>query len=210
MKNYSDLDSLNSFQNSISEVYGGRISNKVFYYYCFDLDCDDSVKLEINKALTDEFMAEDHPLTYEWLSTECRAFEYEEFFGLYGGLFFLGVIFGGVFILAAVLIMYYKQISEGFDDRARFEILRKVGMNDRDIRRAVDSQVLTVFFAPLIAAGIHMIFAFPMLTKLLGLFAMRDTGFLALVTLVCYAVFAVLYVVVYAVTSRSYYRIVSR
>ena len=210
VKNYSDLDSLNSFQNSISEVYGGRISNKVFYYYCFDLDCDDSVKLEINKALTDEFMAEDHPLTYEWLSTECRAFEYEEFFGLYGGLFFLGVIFGGVFILAAVLIMYYKQISEGFDDRARFEILRKVGMNDRDIRRAVDSQVLTVFFAPLIAAGIHMIFAFPMLTKLLGLFAMRDTGFLALVTLVCYAVFAVLYVVVYAVTSRSYYRIVSR
>lgn len=210
VKNYSDLDSLNSFQNSISEVYGGRISNKVFYYYCFDLDCDDSVKLEINKALTDEFRAEDHPLAYEWLSTECRAFEYEEFFGLYGGLFFLGVIFGGVFILAAVLIMYYKQISEGFDDRARFEILRKVGMNDRDIRRAVDSQVLTVFFAPLIAAGIHMIFAFPMLTKLLGLFAMRDTGFLALVTLVCYAVFAVLYVVVYAVTSRSYYRIVSR
>ncbi len=210
VKNYSDLDSLNSFQNSISEVYGGRISNKVFYYYCFDLDCDDSVRLEINKALTDEFRAEDHPLTYEWLSTECRAFEYEEFFGLYGGLFFLGVIFGGVFILAAVLIMYYKQISEGFDDRARFEILRKVGMNDRDIRRAVDSQVLTVFFAPLIAAGIHMIFAFPMLTKLLGLFAMRDTGFLALVTLVCYAVFAVLYVVVYAVTSRSYYRIVSR
>lgn len=210
VKNYSDLDSLNSFQNSISEVYGGRISNKVYYYYCFDLDCDDSVRLEINKALTDEFRAEDNPLTYEWLSTECRAFEYEEFFGLYGGLFFLGVIFGGVFILAAVLIMYYKQISEGFDDRARFEILRKVGMNDRDIRRAVDSQVLTVFFAPLIAAGIHMIFAFPMLTKLLGLFAMRDTGFLALVTLVCYAVFAVLYVVVYAVTSRSYYRIVSR
>lgn len=210
VKNYSDLDSLNSFQNSISEVYGGRISNKVFYYYCFDLDCDDGVKLEINNALTDEFRAEDHPLAYEWLSTECRAFEYEEFFGLYGGLFFLGIIFGGVFILAAVLIMYYKQISEGFDDRARFEILRKVGMNDRDIRRAVDSQVLTVFFAPLIAAGIHMIFAFPMLTKLLGLFAMRDTGFLALVTLVCYAVFAVLYVVVYAVTSRSYYRIVSR
>ncbi len=209
VKNYSDLDSLNSFQNSISEVYGGKISHKA-YYYCFDLDCDDSVSLEINKELTDEFRAENHPLTYEWLSTECRAFEYEEFFGLYGGLFFLGIIFGGVFILAAVLIMYYKQISEGFDDRARFDILRKVGMNDRDIRRAVDSQVLTVFFAPLIAAGVHMIFAFPMLTKLLGLFAMRDTGFLALVTLICYAVFAALYIVVYAATSRSYYRIVSR
>ena len=209
VKNYSDIDSLHSYQNSITEVHGGMISYKV-YYYCFDLDCDDSAKLEINKALTDQFRAENHPLTYEWLSTECRVFEYEEFFGLYGGLFFLGIIFGGVFILAAVLIMYYKQISEGFDDRARFDILRKVGMNDRDIRRAVDSQVLTVFFAPLIAAGVHMIFAFPMLTKLLGLFAMRDTGFLALVTLICYAVFAALYIVVYAVTSRSYYRIVSR
>lgn len=209
VKNYSDLDSLCSYQNSITEVHGGMISYKV-YYYCFDLDCDDGVKLDINNALIDEFRAETHPFTYDWLSTECRVREYEEFFGLYGGLFFLGVIFGGVFILAAVLIMYYKQISEGFDDRARFDILRKVGMNDRDIRRAVDSQVLTVFFAPLIAAGVHMVFAFPMLTKLLGLFAMRDTGFLALVTLVCYAVFAALYVVVYAATSRSYYRIVSR
>ena len=129
--------------------------------------------------------------------------------GMYGGMFFLGIIFGSVFILAAVLIMYYKQISEGYDDRARFDILRKVGMNDHDIRRAVNSQVLTVFFAPLIAAGVHMAFAFPMLTKLLGLFGMRDTGFLAVVTLICFGVFAAMYTLVYLITSRSYYRIVS-
>ena len=129
--------------------------------------------------------------------------------GMYGGMFFLGIIFGSVFILAAVLIMYYKQISEGYDDRARFDILRKVGMNDRDIRRAVNSQVLTVFFAPLITAGVHMAFAFPMLTKLLGLFGVRDTGFLTVVTLVCFGVFAAMYTLVYLITSRSYYRIVS-
>lgn len=209
VKNYSDLESLRSYQQRIVNEHGGIIPSLV-YYYCFDLDCADSVKLDINYGIMDELSAEGNPLGYKALLTECRVREYEEFFGLYGGLFFLGVIFGGVFILAAVLIMYYKQISEGFDDRARFDILRKVGMNDRDIRRAVDSQVLTVFFAPLIAAGVHMIFAFPMLTKLLGLFAMRDTGFLALVTLVCYAVFAALYIAAYAATSRSYYRIVSR
>ena len=124
-------------------------------------------------------------------------------------MLFRSIIFGSVFILAAVLIMYYRQISEGYDDRARFDILRKVGMNDRDIRRAVNSQVLTVFFAPLIAAGVHMAFAFPMLTKLLGLFGMRDTGFLAVVTLICFGVFAAMYTLVYLITSRSYYRIVS-
>lgn len=145
----------------------------------------------------------------EYYSIMLREIEFLDFLGLYGGLFFLGIVFGGVFILAAVLIMYYKQISEGYDDRARFDILKKVGMNDRDIRRAVNSQVLTVFFAPLIAAGVHMCFAFPMLTKLMGMFCLYDTRYMACVTLACFGVFAALYVAVYAVTSRSYYTIVS-
>lgn len=167
----------------------------------------DEIQLDLYYEM--EYGDVDFPFHFEKLKTECRARDHEEFLGLYGGLFFLGILFGGVFILAAVLIMYYKQISEGFNDRARFDILRKVGMNDREIRRAVNSQVLTVFFAPLIAAGIHMAFAFPLLTKILGLFSMRDAGFLAMVTLICFAVFAALYVAVYALTSRSYYRIVS-
>lgn len=143
-----------------------------------------------------------------FFTTMLRELEFADFIGVYGGLFFLGIVFGGVFILAAVLIMYYKQISEGYDDRARFDILRKVGMSSREIRSSVNSQVLTVFFAPLIAAGVHMCFAFPMLTKLLGMFALYDTGFMAAVTLACFCVFALLYVGVYAVTSRSYYTIV--
>ena len=142
-------------------------------------------------------------------SSALREAEFLDLLGLYGGLFFLGIVFGGVFILAAVLIMYYKQISEGYDDRARFDILKKVGMSDRDIRSAVNSQVLTVFFAPLIAAGVHMCFAFPMLTKLMGMFSLYDTCFMAAVTLACFGVFAALYVAVYAITSRSYYTIVS-
>lgn len=204
VKDFSDLESLSRYQNILTSEKGGALSYRI-YYYCFDLDCDDDVKLEINSALGNGVSN----ISFSRLNTECRVREYESFLGLYGGLFFLGILFGGVFILAAVLIMYYKQISEGYNDSARFDILRKVGMSDREIRRAVNSQVLTVFFAPLLAAGVHMCFAFPLLTKLLGLFSMRDTGFLAMVTLICYAVFAALYVAVYALTSRSYYRIVS-
>ena len=206
MNNYSDLVNLSSYQNRLTDEHGGIYSYTAFYY-CFDLDCDDDAKLDIYYAMNDGAMK--FPFEYTRFNSECRVHEYEQFLGLYGGLFFLGILFGGVFILAAVLIMYYKQISEGFNDRARFDILRKVGMNDREIRRAVNSQVLTVFFAPLLASGLHMAFAFPLLTKILGLFSMRDTGFLAVVTLICYAAFAALYVAVYMLTSRSYYRIVS-
>ena len=199
VKNHSILTELYRYQMNIVEEQGGTIP-KVAYYYGFDLDCDDTAMYAVYNDITDRDMRH--------MVVECRALEKEYFFGTYGGLFFLGIIFGAVFILAAVLIMYYKQISEGCDDRARFDILRKVGMNDREIRRAVNSQVLTVFFAPLIAAGVHMAFAFPLLTKMLGLFGMRDTAFLAAVTLVCYCIFAMIYVLMYGVTSRSYYRIV--
>ena len=91
----------------------------------------------------------------------------EEYYGWYGGLLFLGILLGGVFALAAALIMYYKQISEGFEDAARFEILRKVGMTRREIKSAINSQVLKVFFLPLVTAGIHMAFSVPMIAKML-------------------------------------------
>lgn len=199
----SILPQIYKYQINIVAKDGGMIPH-LEYYYGFDLGCgDDTMNAVysdiIDFALNDEMTA---------LTVECRSSERDYFYGTYGGLFFLGIIFGAVFILAAVLIMYYKQISEGYDDRARFDILRKVGMNDREIRRAVNSQVLTVFFAPLIAAGVHMAFAFPLLMKMLGLFGMRDTAFLAAVTVVCYCIFAMIYVLMYGVTSRSYYRIV--
>ena len=204
VNSYDTLKSLQKHQNRITEEYGGYIA-ECMYYFGFDLDESDDVKLDVYEQMSG-WLAQ----KYEKYMLECRAAELNDYYGIYGGLFFLGIVFGGVFILAAVLIMYYKQVSEGYGDRARFDILRKVGMNDREIRRSVNSQVLTVFFAPLIAAGVHMAFAFPILTRLLGLFSMRDTGFLASVTLVCYCVFALIYVLIYALTSRSYYRIVSR
>ena len=189
--------------------------SRVTYYFGFDLDCPDDKKLKIYDGIRHGIWDENGPFSEESgyydtaVSGSCIESDREEFYALYGGLFFLGILLGSVFILAAVLIMYYKQVSEGFEDNKRFEILRNVGMTKQEIRKSINSQVLTVFFVPLIAAGIHTAFAFSIISKLLRLFAMTDVGFFAIVTICCYIAFAILYVVMYTITSRSYYSIVS-
>ncbi len=132
-----------------------------------------------------------------------------EMCGYYSGLFFLGILMGGVFILSVALIMYYKQVSEGYEDVERFRILRKVGMSKREIKSTIGSQVLITFFLPLITAGIHMLFAFPIVTLLLRAFEMTNTGLFAVTTLVSYVLFAVIYTVLYKMTSKSYNNIVA-
>ena len=127
----------------------------------------------------------------------------------YGGLFFIGVILSGVFLISAVLIIYYKQLSEGYEDRARFDIMQKVGMTGTDIKKSINSQLLTVFFLPLLLAGIHLFFAFPMIREILTLFEIYNTGLFALTTVIVYLIFAALYAAVYKLTSNTYYRIVS-
>lgn len=133
----------------------------------------------------------------------------EDLCGYYSGLFFLGILMGGVFILAVALIMYYKQVSEGYEDIERFRILRKVGMSKREIKSTIGSQVLITFFLPLITAGIHMLFAFPIVTQLLRAFDMTNTTLFALTTLASYVLFAIIYTIVYKVTSKSYKNIVT-
>ena len=110
---------------------------------------------------------------------------------------------------AAVLIMYYKQISEGYEDQSRFEIMQKVGMTQRDIKKSINSQILTVFFLPLLSAGVHLAFAFPLIHKILILFSLTDLNLLILVTICCFLIFALFYVLVYYITSKAYYAIVS-
>ncbi len=133
-----------------------------------------------------------------------------EFYAQCKGMLFLGGLFCTVFIAAAILMMYYKQITEGHEDRARFHILRQVGMTDKEVRSTINSQVLIMFFMPLIAAGVHTIFAFGLISKLLLMSGyVKNKGFLALAILVCYLVYAVIYTVAYKLTSRAYYRIIS-
>lgn len=143
------------------------------------------------------------------LSSESRETERAGFYGTFGGLFFLGIILSIVFIFATTLMIYYKQISEGYEDQTRFDIMQKVGMTKEDIRRSVNSQVMTVFFLPLAAAVCHLAFAFPMIKNLLLLFNLTDTRLLLTVAGVSVLIFAVFYVLVYKITSGAYYNIVS-
>ncbi len=139
----------------------------------------------------------------------CIAAERDDFYGTFGGLFFLGLILSAVFLFAAVVIIYYKQISEGYEDQKRFAILRKVGMTDTDIRKSINSQVLTVFFAPLLLAGVHLLFAFPFVWKLLQLFNLRNLPLVIGITAGAFALFGILYGIIYKLTAGAYYRIVS-
>ena len=140
---------------------------------------------------------------------ECREAERDDFYGTYGGIFYLGVILSIVFIFATVLIIYYKQVTEGYEDESRFSIMQKVGMTKKDIRRSINSQMLTVFFLPLAAAVLHLSFAFPMVQKLLALFNLRNISLMIFIMAISILVFAIFYGIIYKVTSNAYYSIVS-
>ncbi len=139
---------------------------------------------------------------------ESRASGEANFLGTYGGLFFIGVYLGTIFLMATILIIYYKQISEGYEDKKRFEIMQKVGMSYLEVKKSINSQILTVFFLPLIMAGIHVAFAFPMINKILAVLNLTNTLLFAICALCCFAVFSLVYVIVYLLTGKVYYRIV--
>lgn len=129
---------------------------------------------------------------------------------LYGGLFFLGIFLGTLFVMATILIIYYKQISEGYEDKNRFEIMRKVGMSKNEVKASIHSQVLCVFFLPLITAGIHICFAFPMVSKMLAGLELLNTSLYIICTIASFLVFAFMYVMIYLITAKVYYKIVSK
>lgn len=145
---------------------------------------------------------------YDVLRIDLRSEAEQEVYGLSGGFLFLGVFLGIVFLMATVLIIYYKQVSEGYEDNARFEIMRKVGLSEREARRAIRSQILTVFFMPILVAAIHIAFDFNLVVLLLRLFSLTNVKLTALCTLGTLLVFCAVYAVVYALTARSYYKIV--
>lgn len=186
------------------------------WIYGVDIPCGDEKQkaifndmLENIGAMNERVMNEDGGLPFVTYVSECVAMERTSFYELYGGLFFLGIMLGLVFILAAVLMMYYKQLSEGYEDQARFEIMQKVGMTARQIKKSINSQVLTVFFLPLLVAALHLAFAFPLVYKMLLLLGFSNQNLLVFVTVGCVLVFALFYILVYNVTSRAYYKIVS-
>lgn len=180
------------------------------WYYCFDTSVEDAEDIALHDALKEAFrdlQLNGHD-TFNY-SVESREDEKNDFYSLYGGLFYLGISLSIVFLFATVLIIYYKQVSEGYEDQARFEIMQKVGMTKRDIRKSINSQLLTVFFLPLAGAGLHLAFAFPIIERLLLLFNLNNHTLFVCTTAGSFLIFTVLYCLMYRLTSNAYYQIVS-
>ena len=175
----------------------------------FDVDASNQKELELAEKLYDTVAAnEGYRYEYGLFNIETRAENAEEFYAMYGGFFFLGIFLGLLFLMATALIIYYKQMSEGFEDAGRFRIMQQVGMSRREVKSSIHSQVITVFFLPLAMAGVHILFAFRMITRLLTLFGLYNTQLFAICCLGAFLVFALVYVLIYSLTARAYYKIV--
>ena len=202
------------FADTVAKL-GGAVSSSgdepasLSWNYAFDTPVSDEEETAMCERIGERLSECSESGGYLYYSRESLAANRADFYGMFGGLFFLGIMLSIAFICAAVLIIYYKQISEGYEDRRRFEIMQNVGMTKKEIRSSINSQLLTVFFLPLIFAGLHLGFAFPFIHKLLMLFNLSNLPLLIGTTAISFGVFALLYAVVFRVTSNAYYNIVS-
>ncbi len=175
-------------------------------YYCgFDTDADANTQILCTNELQSEFVN----MGYAKARVECAEESRNSFYSLYGGLLFIGIFLGLAFIIATVLIIYYKQISEGRDDKDRFDIMQKVGLSKQEIKKTINSQVLTVFFLPLLVSFVHLAVAFPILTKLLAMLMLTNKTLFLGCTVASAAVFTLFYIAIYVITSKIYYKIVN-
>ena len=202
-----ELSEMTSQPKSTAEMYNTLYIVRIepfSYADKFNLKGDDGKQKEALEQIQNEF--------YEKIPDgmmESRMLSRSSFYELYGGLFFIGIYLGSMFIMATVLIIYYKQISEGYDDRERYQIMQKVGMSKKEVKRSIRSQVLSVFFLPLVVAVIHVAVAFKVMTKILGVLNLTNVSLFAVCTIIAIAVFAVFYIIVYSITAKEYYRIVN-
>ena len=145
-----------------------------------------------------------------WIISGIRQQEYESYYADNGSLLFIGIFLGSLFLMGTAMIIYYKQISEGYEDQKRFEIMQKVGLSRREVRSSVRRQILMVFFLPLLMAMLHITMAFPMIRRMLLLFGMTNTKLFIGCTAGTVLIFAVVYGLIYLMTARSYYHIIER
>ncbi len=184
--------------------------DSLHWYYGFDVDADPNVisgmSFSINAAFTEKLPQDG--VTFEGLRIEDSASNRWSFQVMYGGLFFVGLFLGFLFLLGTALIIYYKQVSEGYEDAKRFSIMQKVGMSRGEVKKSIHSQILLVFFLPLLTAVLHLAFAFPMLQKIMALMNMVNFQLILYSTIGCIVVFSMIYAVIYAITAKVYYKIV--
>ncbi len=199
-----DLSLIKEIDAKQKELYGDNASN-IDYFFGIDIEGDSSSQKQFADRLESALSTKSSKY-----NLDCRASKSSGVYSLYGSLFFLGIFLGLLFTMATVLIIYYKQISEGIDDKKRFEIMQKVGMSEQEVKGSIRSQVLTVFFMPLIVAGIHAAFAFPLVRKILAMLQLTNVNLYVLCTIGSFLVFALIYALIYTLTSKVYYKIIKK
>ena len=208
----ADTAALMELYENQKEAYG-EDSSWMEWQASFSVDATDEELRAVQQAYN-QYVRDDAVFagTGKWWSCgwTLRCDVEADAYGLAGGFLFLGIFLGTIFLMATVLIIYYKQISEGYEDKARFEIMQKVGLSREEVRASIRSQVLMVFFLPIAVAAIHILFDFNMVEKLLTLFQVYNTTLTALCTLGTVLVFFLVYGAVYLLTARTYYKIVER
>ena len=177
-----------------------------------DLDCTNDQELDLMDAWSDAVINDQQFFegtgSWEYWRVDSRAEMAVDGYAMAGGFLFLGIILGIIFLMATVLIIYYKQVSEGYEDQGRFEIMRKVGLSQREVKSSIRSQVLIVFFLPIAVAAVHILFDFNLVARMLTMFGVRNVLTVALCTGGTLAAFLAVYAVVYLLTARTYYKIV--
>lgn len=197
------MDTLFMIDDLQKQAYGDNAS---YIHTSYDFNLSKSEEMSVKEA-TDALIA-NYPGDITYMMVDTQEGNYEDLLSLYASFLFIGIFLSFLFIMATVLIMYYKQITEGYEDKKRFEIMQKVGLNKREVKKTINSQVLTVFFLPLVVAAIHIVFAFPMIEKMLRLLYLDNTNLYIMTTVICFGLFALVYVLIYFLTSKVYYGIV--
>ena len=189
-------------------IPGSSPNAMVFQTFC-RLNTDPETQLTVERELDfGQGYSAAEVGSWERVNADSKESFTRDYYALNGGFFFLGLFLGFLFIMAAVLIIYYKQVSEGYEDRERYRIMQDVGLERKMVKESIGSQILVVFFAPLLVAAIHVAFDFKLMLHLLAMFGLHEGGVTLLCTAGTFLVFAVIYGLVYLLTARTYYRIV--
>jgi len=205
------VNDLNEAVADFENVTDGKGSPVLFWTWKYYLDTDLEVQgqIDLSKKINDEVIVElGGEKSIEPYST-CRESERADFVSTFGGLFFLGILLSVIFLVSCVLIIYYKQISEGFEDQSRFGIMQKVGMTKENIKKSINSQMFTVFLIPIVVACMHLAAVLPVIHKLLLLFGHNNMPLLMACAGVCVLICGIFYGAIYKITSNAYYKIVS-
>lgn len=196
------LEMLNAYNNTNFRPNYGRETINLYY-----ADANREQQETQCTELLDTYL-HDHPDRGFYYSTKIET--KDETLSVYGGLFFLGIFLGTLFLMETILIIYYKQITEGYEDQKRFEIMQNVGMSLSEVVKSIRSQILIVFFLPLITAGIHIAFAFPLINRMLKMLDLDNTRLFVMCVLCSFGAFTLLYSLIYSFTAKTYYKIVRK